>query len=131
MNFQMLDYLDKVVAQDFEIDNALLIKEGVLSSDGQIVLNKVNLMTGAYASNLADGILESDMNLQEVITHLEQLQVENQYMGICYFLLYLFAALEMDIPYLFMQLPSHKQVLQYYIHELIGDLKECCTDQSD
>ena len=131
MNFQMLDYLDKIVAQDFESDSALLTKEGVLSSDGQMVLNKINLITGAYTSNLADGILEVDMDLQEVITHMEQLQEQNLYMGIYYFLLYLFAALEMDIPYLFMQLPSHSQVLQYYLHELITDLKDCSTDKDD
>lgn len=131
MNFQMLDFLDKIIAQDFEDDNALLIKEGVLTSDGQMVLNKINLMTGAYASNLADGILEADMDLQEVVTHMESLQEQNQYMGIYYFLLYLFAALELDIPYLFMQLPSHMQVMQYYIHELIADLKDCSMDQDD
>ena len=131
MNYQMLDYLDKVVAQDFESDNTLLIKEGVLSTDGDIVLNKINLMTGAYTSNLADRILEADMDLQEAITYLEQLQEQDQYMGIYYFLLHLFAALQMDIPYLIMQLPSHTQVLQYYIHELIGDLKDYSMDNSD
>ena len=131
MNFQMLDFLDKIVAQDFEGDSTLLTKEGVLTSNGQMVLNKINLMTGVYASNLADGILEADMDLQEVVTHMESLQEQNQYMGIYYFLLYLFAALEMDIPYLFMQLPSHTQVLQYYIHELISDLKDCGMDQGD
>ena len=131
MNFQMLDFLDKIVSQDFEGDSALLTKEGVLTSNGQMVLNKINLMTGTYASNLADGILEADMDLQEVVTHMESLQEQNQYMGIYFFLLYLFAALEMDIPYLFMQLPSHAQVLQYYIHELISDLKDCSMDQGD
>lgn len=127
----MLDYLDKIVAQDLEGDSALLTKEGILSSNGQIVLNKINLMTGAYASNLADRMLEVDMDLREIVAYLEQLQKLKQYMGIYYFLLYLFAALEMDIPYLFMQLPSHLQVLQYYIHELIADLKDCSTDQCD
>lgn len=131
MKYQMLDYLDKAISQDFESDNTLLIKEGVLSTDGHIVLNKINLMTGAYASNLADRILEADMDLQEVITYIEQLQKQNQYMGIYYFLFHLFAALQMDLPYLFIQLPSHTQVLQYYIHELIADLKDCSMDQSD
>ena len=31
MNYQMLNYFDKVVTQDFESDNTLMIKEGVLS----------------------------------------------------------------------------------------------------
>ncbi len=131
LNYQMLDYLDKNVAQDFESDNTLLIKEGVLSSNGQMVLNKINLMTGAYASNLAVGILEADMDLQEVVTYLEHLKEQNQCMGIYYFLLYLFAALEMDIPYLFMPLTSHLQVLQYYMYELITDLKNCSMDKDD
>jgi hypothetical protein len=128
MKYQMIDLLDKVIAEDFEGDNALLTKEGILSSGDEMVLNKINLMTGAYASNLADGILEADMDLQEVLTHLERLQERKQYMGIYYFLLQLFVALEMEIPYLFMQLPSHTQVLQYYIHELIADLKDCSMD---
>ncbi len=131
MNYQMLDYLDKVVAQDFESDNTLLIKEGVMSTDGDIVLNKINLITGAYASNLADRILEADIDLQEAITYLEQLQEQNQYMGIYYFLFHLFAALQMDLPYLFIQLPSHTKVLQRYINELIADLKDCSMDYSD
>ena len=131
MNIQMLDLLDKIVAQDFEGNSALLTKEGVLTSNSQMVLNKINLMTGTYASNLADGILEADMDLQEVVTHMESLQEQNQYIGIYFFLMYLFAALEMDIPYLFMQLPSHTQVLQYYIQELISDLKDFSTDQDD
>lgn len=129
VNYQMLDYLDKIIAQDLEGDSALLIKEGVYSSDGQIVLSKINLMTGACASNLAARILEADMDLQEVLTYMEQLREQNQYVGIYYFLLYLFAALEIDIPYLFMQLPCHLQLLRYYIHELIADLKDCSTDQ--
>lgn len=37
MNYQILDYLDKAISQDFESDNTLLIKEGVLSTDGDIV----------------------------------------------------------------------------------------------
>jgi hypothetical protein len=131
MNYQMIDFLDKTSAQDFEGDMALLTKEGVLSSDGQIVINKINLMAGACASDLADGILEADMDLQEIVAYLEHLQEQNQFMGIYYYLLYLFAALEMDIPYLFMQLPSQTQVLQYYIHELITDLKDCSMDQCD
>ncbi|MDD3972163.1 MAG: hypothetical protein PHC31_09655 [Clostridia bacterium] len=131
MNYQTLDYLDKAISQDFESDNTLLIEEGVLSTDGDIVLNKINLMTGVYACNLADRILEADMNLQETITYLEQLRKQDQYMGIYYFLFHLFAALQMDIPYLFMQVPSHTQVLQYYINELIADLKDCSMDQSD
>jgi hypothetical protein len=128
MKYQMIDLLDKVIAEDFEEDNALLTKEGVLSSGGEMVLNKINLMTGAYASDLADGVLEADMDLQEVVNYLERLQEQKQYMGIYYFLLNIFGALEMDIPYLFMQLPGHTQVLQYYIHELIADFKDCSMD---
>lgn len=129
MNFQMLDFLDKIVAQDFEGDSALLTNEGVLTSNGQMVLNKINLMTGTYASSLADRILEADMDLQEVVTHMDSLQEQNQYMGIYFFLLYLFAALEMDIPYLFMQLPSNMKVLRLYIGELIVDMKDYTLDQ--
>ncbi len=51
------------------------------------------------------------MDLQEAITYLEQLQKQNQYMGIYYFLFHFFTALQMDLPYLFMQLPSHTQVI--------------------
>ena len=127
----MIDYLDKMIAQDFEGDILLLKKEGVLSSNGQVILNKLNLMTRAYASNLVDLIQEADMDLQEIINYMENLQEQNQYLGIFYFLLYLFEALEMDIPYLFMQLPNHTQAFQYYICELIADLKDCSMEYYD
>jgi len=131
MNFQMLDLLDKAIDQDTEYDQAMLTKEGVLTSENQIDKNKLNLMSGAYASNLLDAIVEADMNPQEVIEYIGNLYQQNQYMGVYYFLLYLFAALEMDIPYLYMQLPRHPEALQYYIGELIADIKDCALDQEE
>ena len=131
MNYKMIDLLDKVIDQDLENDKQILDKEGVMTSENQIAINKLNLMTGAYASVLMDAIVEADMNPQEAVDYIENLYKQNQYMGIYYFLLYLFAALEMDVPYLFMQLPCHTQALQYYIHELIADMKDCCMDEKD
>ncbi|MHB1315316.1 MAG: hypothetical protein ACYCX2_07520 [Christensenellales bacterium] len=131
MNFQMLDLLDKAIDQDSEYDKAILIKEGVLTSENRIVKNKLNLMSGAYASSLLDAIVEADMNPQEVIEYAEGLHQQNQYMGVYYFLLYLFAALEMDIPYLYLQLPRSPEALQYYIGELIADIKDCALDQEE
>lgn len=131
MNFQMLDLLDKAIDQDSEYDKAILIKEGVLISENRIVKNKLNLMSGAYASSLLDAIVEADMNPQEVIEYVESLHQQNQYMGVYYFLLYLFVALEMDIPYLYMQLPRNPEALQYYFGELIADIKDCALDQEE
>lgn len=88
-------------------------------------------MSGAYASKLMDAFVEADMNPQEVLAYVESLQQQNQYMGIYYFLLYLFSALEMEIPYLFMQLPSNMEVLQLYIGELIADMKDCILEQEE
>jgi hypothetical protein len=86
MNIQMLDLLDKAIDQDSEYDKALPIKEGVLTSENRIVKNKLNLMSGAYASSLLDAIVETDMNPQEVIEYIESLHQQNQNMGIYYFL---------------------------------------------
>ena len=88
-------------------------------------------MSGAYASNLLDAIVEADMDPQEVIEYIGNLHQQNQYMGAYYFLLYLFTALEMDIPYLYMQLPRNPEALQYYIGELIADIKDCAVDQEE
>jgi hypothetical protein len=93
-------------------------------------LNKLNLMTGAYAADLLDSITEAEMNAQEVIEYVERLQGQNEYIGIYYFLFSLFNALEMDVPYLFMQLPSHTEALKVYIEELIADLKDYSLDLS-
>lgn len=130
MNFQMIDLLDKAIDQGLEIDKEILTKEGVLTTENQIVINKLNLMSGSYASKLMDAIVEADMNPQEVLANIESLHQQNQYMGIYYFLLYLFAALEIEIPYLFMQLPSHTEV-RLYIGELIADMKDCILDQEE
>jgi hypothetical protein len=126
MNYKMIDLLDKVVDPDKELDNELLIKEGVISSDGKIELTKINLMTGAFTFAMMDLIEEVDMDQVELLNYIENLYNKNQYMGIYYFLLYLFEALEMEVPYLFMQLPSNTQVLKYYINEFIADMKDYC-----
>lgn len=131
MNFQMIDLLEKAIDKDFENDKAILTKEGVLNSENHIVLNKLNLMSGAYASDLMDAIIEADMNPSEILAYIENLLQQNQYIGIYYFLLYLFAALEMKIPYLFMQLPINTEVLRLYIGELIADMKDCTLEQEE
>jgi hypothetical protein len=125
MNYQIIDLLDKAIDQNLEDDKAILTKEGVLTFNNQISINKLNLMSGEYTSKLIDNIIEADMNSQEVLEYIESLLQQNQYMGIYYFLLNLITALEMDIPYLYMQLPSNLNVLQLYIIEMISDMKEC------
>jgi hypothetical protein len=44
MNYLVVDLLDKVIAKDTKNDLTLLRNEGVLTPDGQIVRNKLNLM---------------------------------------------------------------------------------------
>ena len=125
MNYQMIDLLDKAVNQNHEDDKETLMKEGVLTFNDQIVINKLNLMSGAYSSKLIDNIIEADMDSQKVLDYIESLYQQNQHIGIYYFLLNLIMALEMDVPYLYMQLPSNIKVLQLYIGEVIADMKEC------
>jgi len=124
MNYQMIDLLDKAVDQNLEDDKETLTREGVLTFNDRIVINKLNLMSGAYSSKLIDNINESDMDSQKVLDYIESLYQQNQHIGIYYFLLNLIMALELDIPYLYMQLPSNIKVLQLYIGEMIADMKE-------
>jgi len=56
MNYIMIDLLNKVIDQDLENDKEVITKEGVLTTENQIVHSKINLMTGAYASVLVDTI---------------------------------------------------------------------------
>ncbi len=128
MNFQIIDLLDKLVSKDSEYDLSILMKEGVLSTEGQIVLNKLNLMTGAFASELLDNIADADINIQEVMEHLGHLMKRNEYTGCYYFLLTLFIAVDMDVPYLFIQLHSHLEVMRQYINELVDDIKDYSLD---
>lgn len=131
MNFEMIDLLDKVIDTDTEPDLAMLQAEGVLNPDGEIVKNKLNLMTGAYADDLLNAIEEVDMNPQEVIGYIEALYQNNQYMGVFYFLLYLFTAVEMKPPYLFMILPRRDDALRFYVGELISDMKDCFLENDE
>lgn len=131
MNFEMIDLLDKAIDKDIEYDKILLRNEGVLTGNGEIVKNKLNLMTGAYATNLLDAIEEADMSVQEIIEHVERLYQGNQLTGVFYFLLYLITALGIELPYLYMQLPSHEAALRFYIGELIADMKDCFMDKNE
>ena len=60
MNYKMIDLLDKVIDPDKEMHKDLLIKVGVISSDGKIELTKMNLMTGAFTYVMMDLIEEVD-----------------------------------------------------------------------
>lgn len=131
MNYKMIDLLDKAVESDNEKDKEVLRDEGVLTSDNQIVANKINLMSGAFVADLMGHMEEADMNTGEVLSHVKILYRNKQYMGIYYFLLYLFEAVEIQIPYLFMQMPAHEEALEYYIHEIIADMQDCHADISD
>src|SRR5659263_60214 len=102
MNYQIIDLLDKAIDQNFDDDKEILTKEGVLTCNDRIVINKLNLMSGAFAPKLIDNIIEADINPQKVLDYIDSLHQQNQYMGIYYFLLNLITALEMDIPYLYM-----------------------------
>jgi hypothetical protein len=115
INYEMIDLLEKTIDTNIEADLAMLKAKGFLSSDGQIEKNKLNLMTGAYVVDLMDTIIEADLNAQEVIVHIETLYIGNQFMAIFYFLLYLFAALDMQFPYLFIVFPRQVDALDFYI----------------
>jgi hypothetical protein len=128
MNYQIIDLLDKLISKDTDNDLKLLIKEGVLSTEGQLGLNKLNLMTGAVAADLLDSITEAEVNVQEVLNYIEGLQKQNEDMSIYYFLFSMLAAFEMDVPYLFLQLPSHAEALKVYLRELLADLKDYSLD---
>jgi hypothetical protein len=128
MDYELLDLLDKVIDDDLEADKELLIKDGVLTVDGQIVRTKINLMTGAFVSTLVDAIIEADMNPQRVLVYLNELRQQYQHIGIYYFLLCLFRALEVEIPYLFILMPRHIEALKNYIDEVLEDMKDCLSD---
>ena len=85
MNFQIIDLIDKFVSKDSEYDFLVLMKEGVLSTEGQISLNKLNLMTGALVSDLMDSIANVEINAQELTDHIVHLVKQNEYMGCYYF----------------------------------------------
>lgn len=61
MNYEMLDLLDKAIEKCGVDDIELLKTEGIFV-DNQINVNKVNLMVGAYASDLVDCMINAEMN---------------------------------------------------------------------
>jgi hypothetical protein len=128
MNYEMLDLLDKAIEKCGVDDIELLKTEGIIV-DNQINVNKVNLMVGAYASDLVDCMMNAEMNPFEAISHLENLFEENQFMGMYYFILSLINALGLETPYLYMQLPADKSLLKIYMRELTKDLTDCATDE--
>jgi hypothetical protein len=65
MNYQIIDLLDKAIAGNAESDIAILTKEGVLTKEGQIDQNKLNLMTGTYGQ--AVGVLPAHVKDRKLI----------------------------------------------------------------
>ncbi len=128
MDYELLDLLDKSIDDDIDADLGLLRTEGVLTANGQISRDKINLMSGTFVSPLVDAIVDADMNPQRVMDYLDELRQQKQHMGIYYFLLCLFRALGLEVPHLFMVMPKHIDALRYYIDEVSEDFKECLND---
>ena len=68
------------------------------------------------------------MKVQDVMEHIEALYKRNEVMGIYYFLLALVEALDMEVPYLFMQLSGFPDVLQRYTYEFMADMRDYSLD---
>lgn len=69
-----------------------------------------------------------DVDIETILAGMQRLQENHQTLAIFYFLLYLFATLDMDVPFLFMQLPACEKLLACYIAELIEDIIDCALE---
>lgn len=105
-----------------------LIEEGVVLSDGKVNQDKINLMAGAAASPLFDQIGETDLDINEFYGYFRSLVEAEEYKAAYLFLLTLYEALEMELPYLFLALSGDKTATALFVIEFEQDLTECIDD---
>jgi hypothetical protein len=130
MNEFMLNHIEYLLDPDENNFTKILVKEGVLQADGNVNLDKVNLMAGAAASPLFDLICESELDIQEFYDYFISLVEAGEYKAAYLFLFALYEALDMELPYLFLAISGHKEALVRYIIGFAKDINECFEDNN-
>jgi hypothetical protein len=128
MNYNLLDHLEVITGEDDGKWRDMLIKDGVIDEIGVENANKLNLMVGAFTSSLVETMCEEEMNVNEVLTRFKQLNEKGETQAMYYLLYLVFAALEMNLPYLFLAIGEDEAVLARYMDEFTEDYEDCLND---
>lgn len=128
MNLKMIDFFERAIMDDGQADLADLVKAGLLSPEKKPDITALNLLPAEYVSPFVDALTDLDMDMKGLQTGLGRMLSKGQDMGVFFALLYLFEAVDFQVPRYFMQLPSSPAVLHIYLSELLLDIQDCCED---
>jgi hypothetical protein len=107
----------------------MLAASGLCAPNGEVNDLLVSMLAGEYVGKLVDTLISEDVETEPLLLSLKAMLQDEDYMGIYFFLLYLFSAVEMEPPRLFLQLPANKSALNLYLREVVADFEDSREDQ--
>lgn len=128
MDWEKIELLQKAVEPKRPHDTQLLEATGVCTPKGEVNDLLICMLAGEYVGKLVDRFISEDVETEPLLICMRAMLQDEDYMGIYFFLLYLFSAVEMEPPRLFLQLPANKPALSLYLHEVVTDFEDSLED---
>lgn len=129
MDWEKIELLQKAIEPERPHDFEMLEANGLCTQSGEINDMIISMLAGEYVSKLVDTLISEDVETKPLLLCMTVMLQDEDYMGIYFFLLYLFSAVEMEHPRLFLQLPANKLALNIYLHEVVADFEDSLQDQ--
>lgn len=129
MDWEKIELLQKAIEPERPHDVEKLAKSGLCIPNGEINDLLVSMLAGEYVGKLVDTLISEDVETEPLLLCMKAMLKDEDYMGIYFLLLYLFSAVEMEPPRLFLQLPANKPALNLYLHEVVADFEDSWEDQ--
>lgn len=129
MDWEKIELLQKAIEQERPHDIEMLAASGLCAPNGEVNDLLVSMLAGEYVGKLVDTLISEDVETEPLLLSLKAMLQDEDYMGIYFFLLYLFSAVEMEPPRLFLQLPANKPALNLYLREVVADFEDSREDQ--
>ena len=128
MDWEKIELLQKAIEPERPHDTAALLQANLCDADGEPNDFAINMLTGQTVSGIVDAMLEEEVEVTPILSSLKDMIDKEDYMGVYFMLLYLFSALEMAPPKLYLQLSANTSVMRRYLREFYADLVDCATD---
>ena len=129
MDWEKIELLQKAIEPERPHDVEMLAANGLCAPNGEANDLLVSMLAGEYVGKLVDTLLSEDVETEPLFLCMKAMLQDEDYMGIYFFLLYLFDAVEMEPPRLFLQLPANKSALNLYLREVVADFEDSREDQ--
>lgn len=109
-----------------------LIQEGILFSDGEINLNKLNLISGATIPRFCDYFWETSLREKDIVSRLcslmQTMYEEGRHDEMMNILFILYGLVGLDLPDELELLSKNREALSYFLREMLLDFDDVFSE---